>query len=77
MVSPKGTALKADVAEIRRTLDLLLEPGQVAELRALNTRRGTAAGNFTDFDKLAQHAAHDSGIGRVGQDFIGSKHMGG
>jgi hypothetical protein len=61
MVSRKGAALQADVVEIRRTLDLLLEPGQVAELRVLKTRRGTAAGYFTDFDKLAQAAAANSG----------------
>ena len=61
MLSPKASAPKADVAEIQRTLDLLLEPGQVAELRVLNTQQGTASGYFTDFDKLAQHAAHYSG----------------
>ena len=44
MVSPKGGALKADVAEIRRTLDLLLEPGQVAELRVIKTQQGTVSG---------------------------------
>jgi hypothetical protein len=49
------------VAEIQRTLDLLLEPGQVAELRVLNTQQGTASGYFTDFDKLAQAAAANSG----------------
>ena len=53
MVSPKGDALKADVAEIRRTLELLLEPGQVAELRVIKTQQGTVSGYFTDFDKLA------------------------
>jgi len=61
LVSPKASAPKADVAEIQRALDLLLEPGQVAELRVLNTQQGTASGYFTDFDKLAQHAAHYSG----------------
>ena len=48
MASPKGTALKADVAEILPTLDLLLEPGQVAELRVINTQQGTVFGYFTE-----------------------------
>jgi hypothetical protein len=41
MVSPKGDA---DVAGIRRTLDLLLEAGQVAELRVIKTQQGTVSG---------------------------------
>ena len=61
MVNQKASALKADVAEIRRTLDLLLEPGQVAELRVIKTQQGTVSGYFTDFDKLAQAAAANSG----------------
>ena len=61
LLSPKASAPKADVAEIQRTLDLLLESGQVAELRVLNTQQGTASGYFTDFDKLAQAAAANSG----------------
>ena len=61
MVNQKASALKADVAEIRRTLDLLLEPGQVAELRVIKTQQGTVSGYFTDFDNLAQQAAHYSG----------------
>ena len=40
MLSPKASAPKADVTEIRLALGLLLEPGQVAELRVLNTQPG-------------------------------------
>lgn len=46
-----------DVAEIRRALSLFLEPGQVAELRVLHTRRGTLSGYFNDFEHLARDAA--------------------
>jgi hypothetical protein len=45
--------------EIRKTLALLLEPGQVAELRILKTTKGTQSGYFDDFDALAAAAAHD------------------
>jgi hypothetical protein len=38
--------------EIARGLRLLLEPGQVVELRCLNTTKGTVSGYFDDFDKL-------------------------
>ena len=61
MVSPKASAPKADVAEIQRALDLLLEPGQVVEIRIPNTNHATVSGYFTDFDKLAQAAAANSG----------------
>ncbi len=61
MVNPKASAPKADVAEIQRTLDLLLEQGQVAELRIPNTNHATVSGYFTDFGKLAQAAGANSG----------------
>ena len=38
---------------IKQTLSFLSEPGQVAELRCLNTTKGTISGYFDDFDKLA------------------------
>lgn len=46
---------------IREALSLLLEPGQVVELRSLNTVKGTISGYFDDFDKLAKVAAKISG----------------
>ena len=52
---------RADPSEIRRALDLLLQPEQVAEIRALHTRRGTVSGYFDSFGKLAQAAANLSG----------------
>ncbi len=42
---------------IRAALDVLLEPGTVAELRILRTRQKTVSGYFNDFDKLADAAA--------------------
>jgi hypothetical protein len=50
-----------NVAEIRRAIDLLLTPGQVCELRVLNTPKGTVSGYFSDVDKLAQAATNWSG----------------
>jgi hypothetical protein len=53
----------ADQAEIRRFLDLLAEPGQVMELRALDATEPTwkaphvISGYFDDMDKLAAAAA--------------------
>ena len=52
----------ADVAEIRRALDLLTVPGGVVELRAVDVPEGrgkpiTVAGYFDDLDKAAQAAA--------------------
>ena len=62
MVNPKAAASpKVDLAEIRRALDFLFEPGQVSEMRVLHTRRGTVAGYFDDLDKLAAAAASQSG----------------
>lgn len=40
---------------------MVLEPGSVAELRILNTRRGTVSGYFDDFDKLAEAAGEWDG----------------
>lgn len=55
------TPIKATPSEIRRALQLLLEPEQVAELRVLNTRRGTVSGYFNNLGKLAPPAANLSG----------------
>jgi hypothetical protein len=41
--------------EIRRALDLLFEPGQVVEVRAIS-EEGTASGYFDDFDDLEKAA---------------------
>jgi hypothetical protein len=52
----------ADPLEIRRALAMMLEPGQVAELRILHAGRDrTVAGYFDDVDRLAQAAAEWSG----------------
>ncbi len=63
------SALKTDPAEIRRALGLLCEPGEVYEVRAPNTQRGTISGYFDDPEKLA-HAAMElncSPSAQVGQ----------
>lgn len=74
MTAPSATAprLVADPAEIRRALDLLLRPGQVTELRALEVstrdyrRPHTASGYFDDREALVAAAAdlslHAKGI---------------
>ena len=41
---PPETTATADVAEIRRALALLHEPGSVAELRVLHGARGIISG---------------------------------
>jgi hypothetical protein len=47
--------VRPDLAEIRRALALLYEPGDVVELRVPKAgREGTISGYFDDFDKLAQ-----------------------
>ena len=48
-----------DMAEIRRSVALLCEAGEVYELRAFG--RGTISGYFDDFEKMAQVAAKLSG----------------
>lgn len=55
-------AARADLAEIRRALALLVEPDAVVELRVPNAgRAGAASGYFDDFDALAAAAARWSG----------------
>jgi AAA domain-containing protein len=48
--------LRADSAEIHGAIGLLCEPGEVYELRALGTTKGTVSGYFADFEKLAGNA---------------------
>ena len=55
------TPPRCDIAELRRAINLLMDPGQVTELRVLNTRQSTVSGYFDDFEKLAQAAALWSG----------------
>ena len=47
--------------DIRRSLDVLLEPGQVAELRIMYTTKGTQSGYFSDFDQLERVALSRNG----------------
>ena len=51
------TQPKADVTEIKRALDVLFQPGDVVELRALDVGGKVHAGYFSDFDRLANEAA--------------------
>src|SRR5580704_3479366 len=46
----------ADPEEILRTLQVMIEPGSVAELRALDTPRRTVSGYYDDLALMAQHA---------------------
>jgi len=52
---------KTDIAEIKRTISLLYQSGDVVELRALDFNGKPHAGYFNDFDKLATAAARLSG----------------
>ena len=52
---------KTDLAEIKRTISLLYQPGDVVELRALDFDGKPHAGYFDDFDKLATAAVRLSG----------------
>ena len=60
-----GSVEEADRSEIDRALQLLFEPGQVVELRALEVpdrmRQRTVSGYFDDLDLLAEEAAKLSG----------------
>jgi len=55
--------IQVDIDEIERSLKLIIEPGQITELRALevSTREGqrpyTVAGYFNDLRKMAEAAA--------------------
>ena len=52
---------QTNLAEIKRTISLLYQPGDVVELRALDADGKPHAGYFNDFDKLAAAAARLSG----------------
>ena len=48
---------QADLDQIRQSLDVLFELGDVVELRAFKNRRCTISGYYDDFDRLARDAA--------------------
>jgi hypothetical protein len=52
----------SDIAEIKRALSVLFQPGDTVELRALKVAgKNTYAGYFRDFDRLALEASKLSG----------------
>jgi hypothetical protein len=51
---------RSSPSEIRRACTLLCTPGEVYELRALNTERATISGYFTDVDRLVKAAVECS-----------------
>ena len=51
----------ADLAEIKRAIQVFFQPDDVVEIRALNVAGKTHAGYFADFEKLASAAARLSG----------------
>jgi P4 family phage/plasmid primase-like protien len=53
--------LKADIAEIKRALAVLFQPGDVVEMRALKVEGKTQAGYYSDFEILARAATGLSG----------------
>src|SRR5690242_10085118 len=57
----KPTTSAVAVEPILTSLDLLVEPGAVVELRVLHTSKKTVSGYFTDHDKLTEEAAAWSG----------------
>ena len=52
---------KLDKEEIRRSCELLIEPGSTVELRIPRTSRGTKSGYFDEPEKLVEAAATVSG----------------
>lgn len=52
---------RADQSQIARTLDVLFEPDQVIELRALVSKKQIDAGYFTDREKLIEAARRYNG----------------
>ena len=58
------TTLSPDIAEIRRSVAIFLQPGQVVEMRCPKTDGdGTISGYFSDSEKLVSAAARVSGRG--------------
>ena len=49
---------RCDLEELRRAISILLEPGQVYEIRTLD--RSTTSGYFSDFEQLAQGPTQSS-----------------
>jgi hypothetical protein len=49
--------IQPDLSEIRRALGLLCKSGEVYELRALGSCRGTVSGYYNNLDMMAEHAA--------------------
>jgi hypothetical protein len=47
----------ADPTQILRSLEVLVEPGSVTELRALSTSKRTMSGYYNNLETMAQHAA--------------------
>ena len=62
--------MQADVELLRRAVRLILTPswerGDIVELRALGTKKGTCSGYFDaeHWDHLVSYAAHLSGVGQ-------------
>src|SRR5918995_6642705 len=56
-----ATVRPASPAYIQKVLNVLFEPGDVIELRSLNTRQGIMSGYFNDVEKHADEAAKLSG----------------
>lgn len=55
-MSAPATPTLPVLARIRQSLDVILEPGTVAELRILETQSATGSGYFSDLDLLAKAA---------------------
>lgn len=56
-----GIQRTKSIQVIHETLNTLIEPGSVVELRTPSTRRGTVSGYFDDLDALARIAADRNG----------------
>jgi hypothetical protein len=58
-VETNSPAVQPDLAEIKKAIEILFEPEQVVELRAVETDGlGTVSGYFKDFAKLESEAHH-------------------
>jgi P4 family phage/plasmid primase-like protien len=57
-----STPNKADIAEIKQAINVLFQPSDVVELRALKITGKTHAGYFNDLDLLKNQAARLSGL---------------
>src|SRR5262245_29473932 len=59
--SHENSSATTDPTHIMQTLNVLVAPRDVVELRIINSRHGTISGYFNDMDALAYHAAEWSG----------------